>query len=52
MIVIYAVIYDAPLDMKLILEVDECLVNCALRRTGKAPDGRRYIILYCLSHHI
>ena len=28
--------YEAQLDMKLILEVDECLVNRALRRTGKA----------------
>ena len=30
MIVIYAIIYDAPLDMKLILEVDECLVTVIL----------------------
>ena len=28
--VIYAVIYDAQLDMKLILEVDECLVTVLL----------------------
>ena len=30
MIVIYAVIYDAQLDMKLILEVDEGLVTVIL----------------------
>ena len=44
MIVIYAVIYDAPLDMKLILEVDEKMSShCDLRLILEARDGHRAI---------